>query len=171
MGLQSHVCLCCFNSRHYKRGDWVKCTALWGCPCFNSRHYKRGDLNYAKFSHKPLIFQFLPLQEERRSPLIFSAFTAIFQFPLLLVGRHAACQMFPYQNYFNSLPYSWGDLSALSGAPSALISIPAPTRGATPTRRHLPPCQTYFNSRPYTRGDPHQCRQLKPTSPHYTNRK
>ena len=99
---------------------------------FNSRPSARGD-------------------RHRRSPL---ACKSLFQFTPLREGRRRKSRNTRWHSYFNSRPSARGDDAH---APSLFvaenISIHAPPRGATCTRRRSPPPSVHFNSRPSARGD------------------
>ena len=143
-------------------------------------------------------FQFTPLREGRhalRSPyclyihisihapprgatltVIFVHLHGRFQFTPLREGRRPSEWRYCRQNYFNSRPSARGDaIGTTHGTAARKISIHAPPRGATNSRRqvvcgksisiHAPPrgatngfllssrCPWHFNSRPSARGD------------------
>ena len=56
------------------------------------------------------------------------------------------------KKYFNPRPYTRGDEELKVDKLPKLISIHAPTRGAT-LQRNRGKLDDYFNPRPYTRGD------------------
>ena len=101
----------------------------------------------------PCKFQFTPLREGRRSLTRRKAAVPLFQFTPLREGRRQRNHKVSERFNFNSRPSARGDaFPSPAGSPSAPISIHAPPRGATPSRRTAIPL-FHFNSRPSARGD------------------
>ena len=99
-------------------------------------------------------FQFPPLREGRRACCQGYNLSFLFQFPPLREGR-----LGPRISYFSIVKFQFpplreGRLRSLGPKlMQAMISIPAPARGATQSPSRLLSRHFYFNSRPCARGD------------------
>ena len=136
----------------------------------------RGATSAATRRSAASTFQFTPLREGRRARKARRHATARFQFTPLREGRRAHAPRRRHDGrHFNSRPSARGDMISLFGAfvkpfqftplregrPSVgdtvsdapIISIHAPPRGATGSRRLRLPPYCDFNSRPSARGD------------------
>ena len=121
-----------FNPRSYKRSDFYKYIIVRICLYFNPRSYKRSDSRLPCVGALNNEFQSTLLQEERRSALV--------------------CGFFWSLN-FNPRSYKRSDFRCNSILQVCLISIHAPTRGAT--SKNLTTCynKRNFNPRSYKRSD------------------
>ena len=163
-----------FQFTPLREGRQIAGTHARRFPHFNSRPSARGDASARNVPRKPLIsihapprgattakpqglgafqFQFTPLREGRRSLTRRKAAVPLFQFTPLREGRRQRNHKVSERFNFNSRPSARGDaFPSPAGSPSAPISIHAPPRGATPSRRTAIPL-FHFNSRPSARGD------------------
>ena len=121
-----------FNSRPYARGDMARQNPHLCTKKISIHAPTRGATRIGGGLIPPSEFQFTPLREGR---------------PPWRPGERRK------RAYFNSRPYARGDSSKAKYGQCTLISIHAPTRGATVL------CEPHyikmrdFNSRPYARGD------------------
>ncbi len=121
-----------FNPRSYKRSDFRLWCSKGCCFNFNPRSYKRSDPAACPLCCIPDIFQSTLLQEERPFLGIFAPDCCQFQSTLLQEERRVKCKN--------------------TEAPT-MISIHAPTRGATSFRSVLYLNHSHFNPRSYKRSD------------------
>ena len=142
-----------FNSRPCTRGDTPPATSCF-CPAyFNSRPYARGDTSREPYKAVHLISIHAPTRGATGYANEPGALQAHFNSrpyargdPLPLSASKRACN-------FNSRPYARGDQLRRKHLSVQLISIHAPTRGATAGKITICGLTAYFNSRPYARGD------------------
>ena len=164
-----------FNPRSYKRSDYYdvvvdrdvdlfQSTLLQEerrrivCPAdhysyFNPRSYKRSDrvlffvLKFPKISiHAPTRGATLPIIRD----ILFSAY-----FNPRSYKRSDSPSLFALSTifHFNPRSYKRSDLYIIINIICCVISIHAPTRGATKTNTHHHQTQHYFNPRSYKRSD------------------
>ena len=98
---------------------------------FNPRSYKRSDIGVFPAQDPVYLFQSTLLQEERRCYLLHSWQLGIFQSTLLQEERPLQSQNHYFLKYFNPRSYKRSDSNLLENIAKFLISIHAPTRGAT----------------------------------------
>ena len=124
-----------FNPRSYKRSDSNRVYIISPCSAFNPRSYKRSDIVGSLKYYIQIFFQSTLLQEERQSNYVF-----------------IKCS-----NTFNPRSYKRSDfVNYVNNRITLMLSIHAPTRGATISHSFPILKSASFNPRSYKRSDtPH----------------
>ena len=122
-----------FNPRSYKRSDINRHTrCLWRIN-FNPRSYKRSDVTGCADYHANTKFQSTLLQEERHGAIFLSSNSPRFQSTLLQEERHDFLYTIYFLYSFNPRSYKRSDIIVYFFGVKLILSIHAPTRGATST--------------------------------------
>ncbi len=143
-----------FNPRPYVRGDHSMHGHISTDSCFNPRPYVRGDIISSTETKKQTAFQSTPLHEGRPHECVAGSFSACFNPRPYVRGDKVLLFKLPLLPLFQSTPLREGRQSADKRVSRAeVVSIHAPTRGATWRWRCDKVPRGCFNPRPYVRGD------------------
>ena len=143
-----------FNPRSYKRSDSHTIYFPYKIYYFNPRSYKRSDVVRAKEHNVCSEFQSTLLQEERPATPVAVLCIDLFQSTLLQEERPPSSVLSAYFSNFNPRSYKRSDgISEVQAVVYCIISIHAPTRGATRRPDTVFVDIDHFNPRSYKRSD------------------
>ena len=129
------------------------CECLQLYPYFNPRSYKRSDYYDVVVDRDVDLFQSTLLQEERRRIVCPADHYSYFNPRSYKRSDHFLAFSHRIVVNFNPRSYKRSDVYIIINIICCVISIHAPTRGATKTNTHHHQTQHYFNPRSYKRSD------------------
>ena len=143
-----------FNPRSYKRSDIEYLYSTTVSSSFNPRSYKRSDVSVFQIIINCGLFQSTLLQEERHTNLITFFLLFHFQSTLLQEERLLSFPLsMPICVFQSTLLQEERPSLGIPVAVNGMLSIHAPTRGATCEILKLTPDYFAFNPRSYKRSD------------------
>ena len=119
-----------FNPRSHERSDHITQSFVFRFFNFNPRSHERSDETYKTLYISDLISIHAPTRGATLLKLAISI-SLIFQSTLPREERHIAFRCFPFTYYFNPRSHERSDNVYLNDNHAFIISIHAPTRGAT----------------------------------------
>ena len=142
-----------FNPRSHERSDERNQRSRRQKSNFNPRSHERSDFPGDIVISDKLLFQSTLPREERPPKQEDGWLEVIFQSTLPREERQFMPTFSASQNDFNPRSHERSDYEMLLYAYPALISIHAPTRGATTSSRFTLSIMRYFNPRSHERSD------------------